>query len=111
MKGSINRTQNTRLGVKLAAGGTGWALILRERPRRVSTKNGDPLDLARAAAIAWNAREDGPFTMWSYLNDDAFAQSIAARDGMTREAHIVQVNRIAAQLAGEGFHVTICEVE
>lgn len=114
MAGSINRTRNTVLGLKFGwtqdrrDGAWGWALLKRARPKLCALPlGGDPLALAREAA-----RENGQeLTLFAYMSDEAFAGSLGARDGMTRAAHTVQINRIASQLAEEGFHITICEVE
>lgn len=110
-KGLVTRVRNTRAGFKIASTTIGWTILQRQRPKAIAEQAGDPLTLARAAARSWDEKANGPLTLFTYLNDDAFAESRAAQDGMTREAHIVTINRIASALAEEGFNVTICEVE
>lgn len=113
----IVRVRNTRLGLKMSGkrgsneAAWGWALIGRPRPALRYAVKGDPLALALKAAREWDDRQDGPFTLYTYLSDDAFARSIAAGEGMTREQHLVHVNTIAARLAEAGIAVTICEIE
>ena len=112
MKGSICRVRNTRLGLKMAhpargQAAIGWVLIRLGRPQPTGrVEHGNVLDLTRAAL-----REEPDAPLYVYLNDDAYRGSRCHTDGLGREQHLVMVNQVAAQLAEEGYNITICEVE
>lgn len=110
MSGSIVRTKNTDLGVKIGTNAVGWTLIKRSRPKRLSEEYGDVLAKAREAAQTMK-KEGEPLTVYAYENDEAYASSLAARDGLPRSAHTEMVDFIAEQLASEGFDIVICEVD
>lgn len=115
--GSVTRTRNTRLGIKmgLASDKTnqaiGWALFKQRRPKPAAGRQfGDVLTLTRKAAQE-QQNEGKVLTVFTYLNDAAFAQAIAAQDGISRGDHSEMVEFIAAQLASDGFDIIVCEIE
>jgi hypothetical protein len=115
MAGRIRRTTNLRLGLKIGArperaeAHIGWA-ALRLRPKLLREEPGDPLEFARRAIHRWDVERDGPFTIFVYGDDEAYAASLGARDGLSLDEHRARVEAVAAALAGEGYDLTICEI-
>lgn len=118
--GRAERVKNTRLGLsfgsrRIGEGGRpgaawGWAIVGTKPNSPERTKRGDPLTLAREAAINWNTGSHGPFTIFVYESDESYRGSQGHLAGLNRMEHWLQVNEIADSLASEGFNITIMEV-
>lgn len=115
--GSVTHTRNTRLGISMSRAANrpeasiGWVLYKQKRPKPAAEQQfGDVLALTRKAAEEQKS-EGLALTVFTYLNDDAYAQAIAAKNGVSRADHSEMVEFIAAQLAAEDFDIIICEVE
>ena len=68
--------------------------------------------MALSRKAAQEQKNEGlALTLFSYLNDEAFASSQGAKDGLSRQDHGEMIEFIAAQLASEGFDIIICEID
>jgi hypothetical protein len=100
------RIRHTRLSINLGAshnqGQCGWAL-LRETGRLPTERiSGDPLT-ATLAVVAVGEHVD----LVCYSDEASFAQSRAAKDGLTRDQHTDLVRNLREQLRQHGRSASI----
>lgn len=103
MKKKPVRIVSTTLGAKLNTNGLGWALV--RAAGNLPTERirpGDPL------ALALDQVPVGEHVDFICYSDEAsFAQSQAARDGLTRKEHVELVKNLCAQLHTHGRRAAI----